>query len=410
VFSKWKLLVLSGSLKGRELRLPEGEFTIGSKDSDLAVLLQNDVQSTLLVSSEEVLIKEDSTPLWYQGEKQVNPSPIPPSTVIDLAGFCFVLGVEEQNLSLEEIPKRQKHTRKREARNWLAISLFTLTLLFASLLVYLGWLAYKAPKVPPFDPKAWLQSQTNLEQYRDLHLSWSENGIVTVGGYCTDSKSYQALLGKLTSFGMHYSNEAICQDDIIHNVYFVLQQNGYSHVVVHSGEEPGTIIIAGDIYADKLWEKVSRVIAQVKGLKSWEVKSEKEKEKGMGGLLDALKENHLLDELSLSRHGQTTTITGHLSAEKEKQLKQILANNLKHDSSNRVIYQNIPVSQSMLSLFPASIRSFGGNAKKPYLILANGMRIEIGTQLPNGYQVTNLDPSGVELVKNGQILHIPLNI
>ena len=340
MFSKWKLLVLNGSLKGRELRLPEGEFSIGSKDSDLAVLLENDLHSTLLISAEEIQIKGDSIPLWYRGEKQVNPSPIPPMTVIDLAGFCFLIGVEEQQLSLEDVPKRKKASKKRVRRNWSAIALLSLSLLFTCALIYFAWLAYSAPKQAPFNPKAWLQKQTNQEEYRYLDFSWSDGQILTISGYCSDSRSYQKLLGKLGSFGMHYNNEAICQDSIIHNVYFVLQQNGYSHVAVHSGDKPGTIIISGDIYADKLWERVSRVIAQVRGLKSWEVKSEKDK--GMENLVDELKANHLLEQLSISRHGNTTTITGHLSAEKESKLKQILDNYSKHDSSNRrVIYQNI---------------------------------------------------------------------
>nr|WP_284676666.1 type III secretion system inner membrane ring subunit SctD [Vibrio sinus] len=401
-------MILSGHLRGRELKLPEGEFTIGSKDADLSVLLDEDKQATLLVSEEEIRIKEESVPMWYEGEAQAERSPIPPSTIIDLAGFSFLLGAEDQDLTLADVPARQKHTEK-GGRNWLAIICLSLCLVFAIGVAVFSWINLNAPPIVKFDPKAWVGQEIKQPGYGKLELSWSGNGILTLGGYCQSVSKYQSLLGRLNGLGIHYKNQAICQEDIVHNVYFVLQQNGYAHVMVHSGKQLGTVVISGNISADKQWQSVSQLIAQVKGLHSWEVKSEKEE--GLGELVEKLKQTHLLDKLSLSRNGNTTTITGSLGSKDEALLNKVLKQYRTDAPSNgRVIYQNIPVSQSMLSLFPSAIRSFGGNAKNPYLILANGMRIQVGTRLPDGFEVSNLDTTSVELVKDGQLLHIPLTL
>ncbi|MGF1740024.1 type III secretion system inner membrane ring subunit SctD [Vibrio profundum] len=404
--SGWKFLILTGHLRGRELKLPEGEFTIGSKDADLSAQLDDDKQVTLLVSEEEIRVKEESVPMWYEGEAQLAASSIPPSTIIDLAGFCFLLGAGDQELTLADVPERQK-VIKSSGKNWLAIVCLSSCLVFAIGVAVFSWMNLNTPPVIKLDPKAWIEQQVQQTGYGNLELSWSDNGILTIGGYCRSVSKYQSLLGKLNGLGIHYKNQALCQEDIVHNVYFVLQQNGYSHVLVHSGKRLGTVVISGDISADKQWESVSQLIAQVNGLQSWKVRSEKDE--GLSELVEKLREANLLDKLSLLRNNSTITITGHLSDEEESELSKVLSQYRRDDiTKHRVIYQNIPISQSMLRLFPSAVRSFAGNAKNPYLILANGMRIQIGTRLPNGFEVSKLNTTSVELVKDGQVLHIPL--
>ncbi|MCL9783723.1 type III secretion system inner membrane ring subunit SctD [Vibrio sp. S4M6] len=407
MLSKWKLLILSGSLKGRELKLPMGEFSIGSNNADLAVFLEDNLQPTLVVSEAEVTVQEDAIPLWFQGEKQAFPYVLPSSKVIDLAGFSFLLGKDDEDLTLKEIPERLSETVATKPYRWPVVVLLIFSLILACALAYFNGFGARKPSGTSISPKKWLQNEVaSHPTYKALHTTWSHDGIVTLSGYCTDTSSYQELLNKLNNIGIHFNNKAICQDTIIENVDFALHKNGYSNVSVSSGDQLGKVIISGDLTADKQWEKVSEEIAQIKGLKSWEVKSHKGR--NLQGLIKDLKNNQLLTRISISQHGDTTTLTGHLSAKREAQLKHILKKYTAPASTMRVIYQNIPVSQSMLDLLPAPIISFGGNERHPYLILNNGSRVVEGTRLPNGYKVTHLDKTGVVLTKSNQLLHIPL--
>ncbi|WP_108651914.1 type III secretion system inner membrane ring subunit SctD [Dongshaea marina] len=406
--SQWKLKIINGPLRGRELKLPEGEISIGSDDSDIAVALEGDQSATLQVNEQGVRLAETGVPLWFDGIPQQESDEFIPGSVIDLAGLCFVVGRSDQELNIEEIPSRRV-TRTPRIGSRIYPYAFGLFLLLSGGILYLGWRGLEKPAVPEFNPKAWVAEQSEKPAYKALKLFWTNDGLLTVRGYCQDGSAYQDLLDKLVMLGIHYRNQAVCQQDIVNNVAFILQQNGYSHVSVLSGNKLGTVIISGAIYADKQWEKVSQTISRVRGLKSWEVKSQHDD--GLRLLVEMLRSKNLLGKLSVSRSGTMIVITGTLDNDAERVLKEALDQfAIEHPNVLRIIYQNIPIGKSMLGLLPAPIISFGGNNHSPYLILNNGMRVQEGTRLPSGYEVSELGESGIELTKDGQLLHIPLNL
>ncbi len=326
------------------------------------------------------------------------------------------------------------HTKQaKEGRRWLRIFGVALPGSLAAAIVFA--LAYasqelRASVVLPSEP-------FSLERYREslsktglsgVKIERDKSGTVKLTGECWEADKLQPFLHRLTESGTAYQNEVLCQDDLQRTVGYVLQAHGYPNIRVTSGTRLGAVVIAGNIRADARWQKVTKQLNKLPGLLEWTVHNDAEA--SLSGLILALRERGLLSKLSLSRQDDVLTVTGQLDDAQQQVLKEVLrpyetpepftgepgkAPELAEGATRqrvalRVIYQNIPALKQEAGIFPAPIVSFSGNRQSAALQLANGMTVQAGSALPSGYTITRLDETGIELQKEGQLVHFPLGL
>jgi type III secretion protein D len=286
----------------------------------------------------------------------------------------------------------------------------------------------RASVVQPSEPFSLERYQESLSQagLSTVKIERDKNGTVKLSGGCWDSNKFQPFLSRLMASGTAYQNQVLCQDDLQRSVAYVLQTHGYSHVRVVSGSHLGSVVIAGNIRADARWKEVTKQLNNLHGLKEWSVHNDAQE--SLSGLIVALRERGLLSKLSLSRQDDVLTVTGQLDDAEQTILQEVLQpyttassatleqsesttaakESIKHRTPLRVIYQNIPALRQEPGIFPSPIVSLSGNKRTAALLLANGMIVQAGSALPSGYTITQLDEAGIELQKEGQFVHFPL--
>ncbi len=325
-----------------------------------------------------------------------------------------------------------KHTKAaRGPRRWLRVLGVALPGSMAAAIVLM--LAYasqelRASVVQPSEPFSLERYQESLSQagLSTVKIERDKNGTVKLSGGCWDSNKFQPFLSRLLASGAAYQNQVLCQDDLQRSVAYVLQTHGYSHVRVVSGPHLGSVVIAGNIRADARWKEVTKQLNNLHGLAEWSVHNDAQE--SLTGLIVALRERGLLSKLSLSRQDDVLTVTGQLDDAQQTILQEVLQpyttassatleqsesitaakESIKHRTPLRVIYQNIPALRQEPGIFPSPIVSLSGNKRTAALLLANGMIVQAGSALPSGYTITQLDEAGIELQKEGQFVHFPL--
>jgi type III secretion protein D len=73
-------------------------------------------------------------------------------------------------------------------------------------------------------------------------------------------------------------------------------------------------------------------------------------------------------------------------------------------------FEGIAASANAADLLPSPIASVGGNADGLFVELQNGMRLQRGAVLPNGFVVYALSRSFIELQKAEQLSAVPVGL
>ncbi len=244
---------------------------------------------------------------------------------------------------------------------------------------------------------------------KHVQVERDEEGILTLSGLCHDTAELAPYLNTLVEAGIIYRNQTVCEDELQRSVAYILRGNGYRYAQVTSGQMPGSVVISGNISDNPQWASVSQQLDQLPGLNSWMVRNDTDAM--IVDLIDMLRQQDLFEQLSAAYQGDVLTVTGQVPEARESQLRQALERWRQEQRYEiRVIYQNIPATKLEAGIFPAQVISFSGNQRAVFLKLANGMRIQAGSTLPNGYTVTKLDQNGVELRKEGEWVHLPLGL
>jgi type III secretion protein D len=418
----FKFRLLNGPLVGRELVLPAGELTLGQGDVDLQVPLEGrliDHRAVLLVNDEGLFLNSEVA-CWIDGKPWKDRTmPLPLDRVIDLAGQGVLLGTLESNLPLLPIPPRvaadsEKQTATSRWGHW-KWEARAATLMISMVLGGGGWLLSTTaigngiPTQSELTP--WLTQQLQRQPaLAGLSFSWESDGTIRFKGHCLDSRPLNALMIQLRRYGVLLREPMICEDQLLNNIRYVLHLFGYEQFTVAGTDKPGVVAIQGAIQADDRWRQVVDMLAVMPGLVHWSVENQSDKQ--LKALLVQLRKARLLGKLSIARSGDRLVISGRLSSSQQSQLHQQLAQfRQRWDPAPAVIYQNIRPSEERQQLFPAAIVSVGGSELNPFLELASGLRLQVGARLPNGYQIVAIDGvHGVELSREGQLVHVPLDL
>lgn len=398
-----KMRLLNGELNGREIRLPTGDFTLGEQGCDVLLPLQQGEVLTLKIEENNVFMQTAGR-VWVNGRVFDSQNALPLNEVVETAGLIMVLGEQDDILSGITIPRRYSG---QESLLLLSGAVLLLLLLVS---MSLFWLSHS--KTGSVDQALALQNQLEEQlqqlELKDVKSSWQPDGSVILNGYCLSSAAIRQLQNFLILHGVIYRNQLVCDDHLIVSVSDVLRQYGYPDAEVSEGNQLGRVTIHGTIQAGPQWEKVQEVLTLMPGLKGWTVINHQGEMINL--LINKLRAFELLGYLSLAQNKKNIVISGQLSGEQQQKLNVIFTS-IQQELPDfpPIVYQNIPASDQSKQLLPAEIVSYGGNQNSEFMELANGLRLQQGTILPNGYKIVFLSAHGLQLMRGNNLVHIPLS-
>jgi type III secretion protein D len=401
---RFKLRILSGELNGRELTLPEGEFTLGEQGCDVLLPLPQGQILTLLISEHQIMMQVAGE-VWINGLRHDLQQALPLRQAIETAGLVLVLGEKEDVLSGINITRR--------AGSRLLLWLFVVTFILLFLLsTFIFWFTRQPPGVllaylPPDIPTQ-LSERLKQPALQGVKGGWLSDGSIVLSGHCTSSPAVIQLQNFLAFNHIIFRNQLVCDDHLITSVNDVLHQYGYQDIEVRTDKAPGHITLHGAIEMGGPWLKVQETLATVAGLKGWRVINTRSGQ--IAQLVEHLRELGLLGYLSMAQSNKEIIISGVLPPGQQQQLAGMLANLAQQQPDFLAVrYQNIPTSDQTAQLLPAAIVSYGGNRHSGFVQLANGLRLQQGTILANGYKVIFIGEQGISLLKENNLIHIPMN-
>lgn len=400
--SAYKLKWLNGPFNGRELVLPEGELRIGGPGSDVLLSLESGGEAVLSTNEEGVRLNYPGN-VWIDGMAASAPGALALGSVIDMGGVAFVLGREESDIAYISVPERselQGQRRWTHVDNLMAVA-------SALGLVALGVMAWQPVReVGQFDPVAWLQAQSDQPEFSGLRLDPGLRGEWVLSGNCAHSSTVGTLRGTLRGRGIHFRDASVCADTVRESVRKVLALNGYHNVEVIS-VSADAVDVHGAIRADGNWLRTAEQLRDIPGLRTWWVKNDQAQL--FERLLTALTEYDLLEGVSLAVSNQVLLVTGELSSDQRVALAGVIEAFNETQPRLRAQHLNIPAATPSAQLLPAMVVTVGGNGHSIYVELANGMRLQQGSALPSGYRVYALSHKAIALIKDQELLSLPID-
>lgn len=399
---KFKLRILNGELNGRELMLPKGVFTLGDQGSDVLLPLPQGKILALIISENQIMLQVPGA-VWVNGLRHDLQQPVPLRQVIEAAGLALVLGEENDVLSGIIVV----HRSGPRLLLWLSVATF---ILLGLLFSFIFWFTQQSNRLFSHLPSSiptQLSEQLKISTLEGINATWLADGSVVLSGHCTSSSAVIQLQNFLVSNHVVFRNQLVCDDRLIASVSEVLHQYGYQDIDVKVGKITGNVAIHGAIEMGEKWLSVQKVLATIVGLKGWVVINSHDGQIPL--LVERLKDLGLLSYLSMTQSNKEIVISGMLSLEQQQHLRSMLATLTQQPDVFPVRYQNIPASDQATQLLPAAIVSYGGNSHSKFVQLANGVRLQQGTVLGNGYKVILIGEQSISLLKSSNLVQIPMN-
>ncbi|CNE77554.1 type III secretion system inner membrane ring subunit SctD [Yersinia kristensenii] len=399
---KFKIRILNGELNGRELMLPKGVFTLGDQGSDVLLPLPQGKILALIISENQIMLQVPGA-VWVNGLRHDLQQPVPLRQVIEAAGLALVLGEENDVLSGIIVV----HRSGPRLLLWLSVATF---ILLGLLFSFIFWFTQQSNRLFSHLPSSiptQLSEQLKISTLEGINATWLADGSVVLSGHCTSSSAVIQLQNFLVSNHVVFRNQLVCDDRLIASVGEVLHQYGYQDIDVKVGKITGNVAIHGAIEMGEKWLSVQKVLATIVGLKGWVVINSHDGQIPL--LVERLKDLGLLSYLSMTQSNKEIVISGMLSPEQQQHLRSMLATLTQQPDVFPVRYQNIPASDQATQLLPAAIVSYGGNSHSKFVQLANGVRLQQGTVLGNGYKVILIGEQSISLLKSSNLVQIPMN-
>ncbi|RXN69442.1 EscD/YscD/HrpQ family type III secretion system inner membrane ring protein [Providencia rettgeri] len=399
----YKLKWLSGILAGRELALPLGEIRLGGETPDIALPLELNAETLLIVNEQGIRLSQP-VPLWVDGLPWETNELLPQKRVIDLAGLVFIFGDIEQPLPTLAIPLR---------RNKNKTHLVTLTIAIIFLFLVLLAIGISTDISPeneePFDKVIWLEQQMKQPDHLGLQASFDNNGIIHLSGVSVSKNTIYQLQEQFAQFGFSFYNKSIDVSTLHNLVRQTLEMNGYHDIDITQGNSLDSVKIYGDIQFDNHWQQTQAQINQISLLKSWVVINDRSEE--FKKTLHFLDSESLLEGLNISIENNKLLVSGKVPDKDLEKLNIIISDfNKSQKTRMKISYQNIPNKNIIDEFLPGKIISIGGNDEYIYLQLSNNMRLYKGSILPNGYKVYSLSMNTLMLIYKQNFLSIPINL
>ncbi|MBX7020420.1 EscD/YscD/HrpQ family type III secretion system inner membrane ring protein, partial [Providencia rettgeri] len=268
----YKLKWLSGILAGRELALPLGEIRLGGETPDIALPLELNAETLLIVNEQGIRLSQP-VPLWVDGLPWKTNELLPQKRVIDLAGLVFIFGDIEQPLPTLAIPLRRNKNKTHVVTLTIAIIFLFLVLLAIGISTDIS-----PENEEPFDKVIWLEQQMKQPDHLGLQASFDNNGIIHLSGVSVSKNTIYQLQEQFAQFGFSFYNKSIDVSTLHNLVRQTLEMNGYHDIDITQGNSLDSVKIYGDIQFDNHWQQTQAQINQISLLKSWVVINDRSEE------------------------------------------------------------------------------------------------------------------------------------
>jgi type III secretion protein D len=405
---RYKIKLLSSALAGRQILLPDGKFQIGGDDPDLAVALEGGHSAVLSVSESGVALATDAR-CWIDGLaiKEIS-AVLPSGTVVDIGGLGLVLGLAEDSLDQTTMPVRREMITSNLRRAGAAWAALMLTVSIGAGGVMWGYAKMHADYAEA-DPDAWM-TQWQIDAHSvGVQFSRNADGLIELTGSCHASAERNKLVRQLRNRDIIFRDTTQCRDELLRNVQAVLKMHGFDDARVTAGESVGEVLITGRILSDARWRSAVATLATMRGLHQWSVQDVAAAQ--IRTLIDMLKGANLVGRLSVARENSLILITGIIDEGAQRSLTSVLeAFAQRFSDAPKVVFQNIHTSSLQAGIFTSPVVSFGGQGELAFLDLANGTRVKAGSRLPSGYTIINIDRNGIEFERDGEVMHLPLEL
>ena len=242
----------------------------------------------------------------------------------------------------------------------------------------------------------------------DVRVEWNATARQAVlEGYVEDRTAKLQLLGRIDALGINYKSDLRTMEEIRRGVRFILRNLGYHQVKVENGEETGTLLLTGYIDDASRWSQVEQILERdVPGLVAWKVELQR-----AGAYMDTLKalleKAELLKKVQLVTSGDRIEVRGELDDIETTRFYGVTRDfREQYGEKPYLVLKSIPkVSKGTNIDFPFRSVNFG---QVPYVILTDNVRYMVGARTPQGYRISSVTPSGIELVKGGRVITIDL--
>lgn len=404
---RFQIKILNGPLAGRRLRLPEGEFAIGGKDPDLDAMLEGGAVAVLNSGEEGVRLTTEA-PCWLEGKPwDPGEQPVPMGSVMDVGGLALIVGGADEALPDRAVPRRQDE-RPAQWPGMLAGGCLILLLAGSAGAAIWAYAALQRAEAV-VDESDWLDDWKRRARQQGIEGQHLQDGTFRLDGVCLASADRTTLIEQLRHAGVNYRDDTLCQDELLRNVQAVLALNGFADARVRAGETLGSVVIQGSVQADGRWRHAVGMLATMRGLREWRL--EDPVGQGVKQLIGLLRDAGLIGKVSVARERNLILITGVLDDGAQRALAsvtQLFAH--RFPDAPKLIFQNIPTRAIQSGLFPSPVVSFGGSGELAFIDLANGTRLKAGSRLPAGHVIVHLDRNGIDLEREGELMHLPLEL
>ncbi|EBX1464181.1 EscD/YscD/HrpQ family type III secretion system inner membrane ring protein [Salmonella enterica subsp. salamae] len=407
MLSKYKIKIINGAMRNRELQLPPGNVTIGTENNDIVhfPLEQGIVNFSLDTRDASVFLLYHGT-FWIEGkpENSTGEHLLPEGKVIDVAGCAFILGDADQNIALHEVPTRFSQKQRSKKRVLVAGTLLFASIAVATVTSYFLLVNHKTEAIP-------INRQDVYQQLKEAGLNaitlvWHGKNVA-VYGRCKKSTELNIFFNYLKNVDINFINNALCDDLVISSIKDVLEQFGYDDISVSAGEKPGFFTLRGYILPSSQWNEVEKLLLNTPGVVGWDIRHDNNI--ALDNVITMLRDNNLINYFSVIKKNDVIVISGSVSKEVERNILSLVNAFNNKEKNVHVLFQNIQ-TYIPTDLFPAKILRVSGTSNNPAIVLDNGTSLSIGSILKGGYVIDSIDPaSGINLSRPDEYIHIPLS-
>ncbi|EMO0619293.1 type III secretion system LEE inner membrane ring protein EscD [Escherichia coli] len=405
MLSSYKIKLLNGAMRNRELQLPMGNLTLGTEDNDIVYFpLEQGLNQFLLDIREEGVFLLSPVEFWIDGQPTPYEAdkPLPVGKIIDIAGCCFIIGDIDHSLPLSDVPERFSAKSRRKKRLILA-SVIGATFALSGAI---GSYVLLSPKAePPTFTRADVYQQLKENKLHAITLVWHGKNIALYGR-CESTTDLTPFFNYLKEKNIFYYNKIICNNQIISAINDALTEYGYKDIIITKGNKPGFFLLSGYIPPSPKWSEVENLLLNTPGVAGWEIHNNSNNK--INELASEFKKNKLINYVNIFKKNDVIIVAGEVSQQKESKILAII-NAMNKNSNVKILFQNIQ-PYIAADIFPGKILRISGTMKNPTIALDNGTSLGIGSILKGGYVIDAIDPKdGINISRPDEYIHIPLS-
>lgn len=393
--NQWKIRLLGNLLQGREVWLIDGRLSLGEKECDICIPLTTNEKIVLYEQQGHLFIDAGTASVRLNGRKHAQSKPLPASGVLEVAGIALAFGRKECQLADYRIPTPWFRY------GWLAGLL---------LLLSGGVGAFLLDRMPTTAASNLHQRVKSLLRQShllpDIHSLWKPDGSLQLSGYCQASKQMLKLRVALESWGVIYRDYVVCADQLTNEVRDTLLQAGYPQAEV-TINGPGKVLIHADIQMDQRWCSVQTLLADIPGLQYWQIDNSHHVQSQ--AIIAAMMQNGLVGLVNVTPVHHSFVVSGILDPPHKRQLHNAMALLQKQYPEISLIYQQVASANDGDRYLPAPVVGYVQGRQRGYLLLTNGERLQVGSQLPGGGKIIKLDPHFVAIAQHDALINYPLD-